>query len=164
MMPQPTPAPLHDIVGPMAMPSSQVAWIIGGAAALLALSLLAVWFLGARRKTRRLTPRQRALSGLSALAGTGMTPYEFGIRASDVLRVYLRDEYGLRAVTQTSREFLESLREHPVFGEDERASLAEFLESADLLKFARQDAAQEEIGTLLATARQLVEAGERAAS
>ena len=75
---------------------------------------------------------------------------------SNALRAYIRDQYGLDAVTRTSLEFLETLRDNAVFTDNEKAALAEFLEAADLLKYARQSAGAEEIQTLMSIAERLV--------
>ena len=158
MNPTPTPAPLHDITGLVALPSHQAALMVGGAATLLVLALLAVWFFGIRLRQTRLTPKQRALAALNTLERSGADSYAFGVRASDVLRAYLHDEYGLDALNRTSLEFLESLRDHSIFDDNEKSSLAAFLEASDLLKFARREAAQNEMGHLLVTARNLVSA------
>lgn len=157
MMPQaPTPAPIHDITGPWAIPGVPLAWMVGGAVVLILLVLLAIWYFVGRLRRTRLTPRQNAIRALSELRGLQSTPYEFGVRASDILRTYVRDAFGLDAVTRTSLEFLESIRDNVVFDTNEKASLAAFLEASDLLKYARVEAGGEEIGQLLDTAEQLV--------
>lgn len=158
--PQPaaTPAPLHDISGPLwILPYPP--WMIALAAVgLLALVGLVIWLVLRLRKARPLTARQRALAALDDLRreGGAADPYAFGVRISDALRAYIRDQHGVDAVTRTSLEFLDTLRDNAVFSENEKAALAEFLESADLLKYARQSAGAEEIETLLAIAERLV--------
>lgn len=157
MMPQaPTPAPIHDIVGPWAIPGVPLAWMVGGAVVLIILALLAIWYFVGRSRRAHLTPREKAARALSELRGIQSTPYEFGVRASDILRIYVRDAFGLDAVTRTSLEFLESIRDNGVFDAKEKESLAAFLEASDLLKYARVEAGGEEIGQLLETAEQLV--------
>ena len=158
MMPAaPTPAPLNDITGPWAIADIPLGVMLGGALALVVLVLIALAIWSARSRKPKLTPREVALRDLEALRGRPLTPYEFGVRASDVLRTFLRDALGLNAMNRTSIEFLESLREDPVFNIDQKAALAAFLKAADLLKFARVDAARDEIEQLMDTARRLVE-------
>jgi hypothetical protein len=70
------------------------------------------------------------------------------------LRTYIRDQQP-RRVTRTSLEFLEALRDNAAFSDNEKAR-SEFLESVDLLKYARMPAAAEEIQSLLAIAERLV--------
>lgn len=162
MMPTqaPTPAPIHDIAGPVPITSIPLEWTVGGAIGIILLVLLAVWLFSRKKNKRPLTPTERALAALSALKQEGVTSdsYAFGVKASDILRTYIRDEHGLDAVTKTSLEFLDSLRNNDVFNVNEKASLAAFLETIDLLKYARAQAGPEDIERLFETARQLIEA------
>lgn len=158
--PQPsaTPAPIHDIAGPVWIFPYPLWMVAAAAVGLLLLLALVVWLVRRARRARALTPRERALNVLADLRreGAGADPYAFGVRVSDALRAYIRDQHGVDAVTRTSMEFLESLRENVVFTENEKAALAEFLESADLLKYARQSAGAGEIDAILAIAERLV--------
>jgi uncharacterized protein DUF4381 len=157
-MPQPTPAPLHDIAGPVWI-FPYPAWaVVVAAIAFLALIGLIFWLTRRNRPAPVQTPRQRALAALDALRREGpeADSYAFGVKVSDALRTYIRDQHGLDAVTRTSVEFLEALRENAVFTDNEKAALSEFLESVDLLKYARLPAASEDIQSLLAIAERLV--------
>ncbi len=158
--PAATPAPLHDIAGPLWFFPYPLWTVAVAAVALLLLIGLIVWVIRRTRKPRPPTPRERALAALADLRREGVEadPYSFGVWVSDALRNYIHDQYGLDAVNRTSLEFLESLRGNAVFGENEKAALAEFLEAADLLKYARQSAGSEEIFTLLDIADRLVRA------
>ena len=78
------------------------------------------------------------------------------MRVSDALRTYIRDQHSLDAVTRTSVEFLEALRDNAAFTNNEKAAISEFLESVDLLKYARQAAAAAEIRILLEIAERVV--------
>jgi Domain of unknown function (DUF4381) len=160
-VPQPTPAPIHDIADDM------IAHLLGSGAlslwlvatlAFLALVALIFWLTRRKRPMAVLTPRQRALAALEALRRQGpeADSYGFGVEISDTLRTYIRDQHGLDAVTRTSVEFLEELRDNPAFTENEKAGLAEFLESVDLLKYARLPAAPDDIESLLTIAERLV--------
>lgn len=156
--PAPTPAPIHDL--------AEVVWFspyplwmwIGGGVLLVALLAWVIWWLFIRRRPEKLlTPRQRALASLVVLQGeAALTPYDFGIRVSDILRTYIDEAFGIRAVTATSIEFLESIRQNPRFNADERQALREFLEQVDLLKFARVEAGGEEKARLLTSAEAVV--------
>jgi hypothetical protein len=163
LQPQATPAPIHDIEGPVWLFPYPVWMIVAAAVGLLLLVGLIIWLVRRARRPRPLTPRERALAVLEDLRRLGgeADPYAFGVRVSDALRSYIRDQFGLDAVTRTSIEFLETLRDNAVFSDNEKAALAEFLESVDLLKYARQSAGAEEIQTLLSIADRLVR-GEQA--
>jgi Domain of unknown function (DUF4381) len=161
MMPptaQATPAPIHDIAGPVWF-FPYPAWmaVAAGLAFLVLVSLL-FWFTRRKRPAPVLSARERALAALRELRSEASEadPYGFGVRVSDALRTYIRDQHGLDAVTRTSVEFLEALRDNAAFTSNEKAAISEFLESVDLLKYARQAAAAAEIRILLEIAERVV--------
>lgn len=159
-MPQATPAPIHDIVDAVSLPSTPLwLWITGGALLVLLAAFLIWWFFLRHRKAE-LTPRQKALLSLGQLASAGVSGYEFAVKVSEVLRSYIQQVYGLRATTQTSLEFLEAIQENHVFSEEEKKAMADFLETADLVKFARQDLGETENARLRETALAVVQRGE----
>ena len=156
--PQSTPAPIHDIAGPVWL-FPYPAWVVVAAAlAFLALIGLVFWLTRRKRLAPLQTPRQRALAALEELrrAGPEADSYGFGVKVSDALRTFIRDQHGLDALTRTSVEFLEALRDNSAFTENEKAALSEFLESVDLLKYARLPAAADDIQSLLDVAERLV--------
>lgn len=155
--PAATPAPIHDITGPVSFLSTPLWMVIVGAIAFLVLAGFVVW-LTRRKRTRKLTPKERAMAAIAELrkAGADTDSYAFGVKVSDALRAYIRDQHGLDAITRTSVEFLESLRTNPAFTDNEKAAISEFLESVDLLKYARVSASPADIETLLEIAERLV--------
>ena len=162
--PAPTPAPIHDITGLLWFFPYPIWMLIVGLIVALGLIGFIVWLVRRSRPAKPLTPKQRAMKALDELRreGGAMESYAFGCKVSDALRASLRDEHGLDAVTRTSLEFLESLRNNPSFTENEKAALAEFLESGELLKYARQAAGSGEVVALLEIAHRLVQ-GEKPA-
>jgi len=157
----PTPAPIHDIVGPVwffPWPAWVVVCVVLGAILVLAVLFMGVRSLLGRKKPP--TPKERALAALERLrnAIAGADPYSFGIAVSDAIRNYIHEQHGLQATTQTSLEFLESISSNPVFTDNEKAGLAAFLEKTDLLKYARAEAGESEMIGLLETAGRLVRA------
>ena len=158
--PSPTPAPLNDIVGPVWFwPYPLWMTLVAGLVLLLIIAGF-VWLLKKllTRKALPLTNRQKALAALEALrrAIAGADPYEFGVTVSDSIRSYIRAEHCLGATTQTSLEFLNSIRGNPLFTDNEKAGLTVFLEKTDLLKFARAEAGEREMLDLLDIAARLV--------
>jgi hypothetical protein len=158
--PSPTPAPLNDIVGPVWFWPYPL-WMTLVAGLVLLLILVGfVWLLKKLlvRKPAQLTNRQKALAALEALRRgiAGSDPYAFGVTVSDSIRSYIRAEHRLGATTQTSLEFLNSIRGNPLFTENEKAGLTVFLEKTDLLKFARAKAGEREMLDLLDIAARLV--------
>jgi hypothetical protein len=160
MMPAaPTPVPINDIVGPVWFLPYPV-WMIVAAAVLLIVAIaLLTWGISALLKKKRPpTPREIALKALEHLRSnmTGVDPYKFGVSVSDAIRSYIHNQHGLAADTQTSIEFLDSIRDNPVFTPNEKAGLSVFLEGTDLLKYARAEAGESEMISLLETAGRLV--------
>ena len=158
--PSPTPAPLNDIVGPVWFwPYPLWMTLIAGLVLLLIVAGF-VWLLKKllTRKAVPLTNRQKALAALEALRSgiAGSDPYAFGVTVSDSIRSYILAEHRLGATTQTSLEFLNSIRGNPLFTDNEKAGLTVFLEKTDLLKFARAEAGEREMLDLLDIAARLV--------
>jgi hypothetical protein len=156
-----TPAPIHDIVGPLPFFSGPL-WAILLIVAVVALAGVALWWFAGRRKERKLTPRESALRALEGLRAnlTGGTDHEFGAVVSDVLRRFLGEALGLAAPRQTTEEFLESLQGSLRFLPAEQEALATFLHQSDFLKYARGEATPEQREALIVAAESFVRGGE----
>lgn len=160
----PTPAPIHDIVGPLPFFSGPL-WVI-----ILVFLLVAImggfvwWFLG-RKKAKVITPREAALSALALLRGSVSegNDHDFGVGVSDVIRRFLGEALGLAAPRQTTEEFLGSLRGSLRFVAAEQEALGEFLRRSDYLKFAQGAATAEQRIALIEAAESFVRSGERPA-
>jgi hypothetical protein len=157
----PTPAPIHDIVGPLPFFSGPI-WVIVLIFVLVALAGGAFWWFAGRKKERKLTPRESALRDLERLRSnlTGGTDHEFGAGVSDVLRRFLGEALGLAAPRQTTEEFLESLQGSLRFLPVEQEALASFLHQSDFLKYARGEATPEQREALIVAAESFVRSGE----
>ena len=115
------------------------------------------------RKTQpEVTPRAHALDLLQRIRSeiTQLTPYQFSIRVSDILRQYVMQQHQLPATRQTSVEFLESLAASPQFSEADKSLLGDFLTRCDLIKFARYDATISDSELLLEEAMRFVQGGQ----
>jgi hypothetical protein len=137
--------------------------IILGAAVALAVCGLIGWWIWQRQQRPKPQPstRQRALRLLDriALEMESLSPYEFSIRVSDILRNYTTEQYQLPVTRQTSVEFLSTLTKASPFSEDEKSLLTDFLNRCDLIKFARYHATTEDSRLLLEEASRFVEGG-----
>ena len=139
-------------------------WVIfsGAFVTLVLLGLLGWWI---RRRLQRPTPQQspsdRALEQLDRISREMelLSPYQFSIRVSDILRRYVTEQYALPVTRQTSFEFLSSLARTSPFSEDDRSLLEDFLNRCDLIKFARYDATIEDSRLLLEEATRFVRGG-----
>src|SRR5207249_8571206 len=135
----------------------------------VALSLLGlvVWLFAKRRKPPLppKLPREIALEELERIGCEieRLSPYQFSIRVSDILRKYVTQQYGLPATRQTSIEFLTTLAKVSPFSADEQSLLEDFLNRCDLIKFARYKATSSDSELLLGEAIRFVKGGQLAA-
>lgn len=153
---------LRDIVPPQPIPN--LTFWIGVALGVLSAAVLAC-LLWRRWRTRRAsrppappTPahilaKRRLTDALALIADAR----EFCIAVSDALRWYLERRFEFRAPERTTEEFLVELRDSPTLDARQKASLAEFLNRCDLVKFARYEPAEPELRDLHGAAMRLVE-------
>ena len=111
-------------------------------------------------------PRERALEALREMESEieRLTPYQFSIRVSDVLRRYVTEQFALPVTRQTSVEFLGALAKASPFSNDERSLLEDFLNRCDLIKFARYEASLVDSRLLLEEATRFVKGGQPVAA
>jgi hypothetical protein len=154
---------LHDIAPPVEY-SLLPTWVIfAGAFVTLAILGLIGWLISRwlRRPKPVQTPRDRALELLQSARGEieNLSPYQFSIRVSDILRRYVTEQFQLPVTRQTSVEFLEALSRTSSFSEEDRALLGDFLSRCDLIKFARYEATTADSELLLEEATRFVRGG-----
>jgi len=97
-----------------------------------------------RSSRARQSPEEVAHAALALLLaenlpGRGLVK-EFYLRLTGIVRQYVEDTTGIRAPEQTTEEFLRDMRTRAVFPPERSARLADFLEAADLVKYAGQTA------------------------
>jgi hypothetical protein len=133
----------------------------------LSLLGLVVWWFVQRRKPELppKAPREIALEDLEQIRGEieRMSPYQFSIRVSDILRRYVTQQYGVPATRQTSIEFLTATAKAPSFSTDDKSLLEDFLNRCDLIKFAKYEATTSDSDLLLEEAIRFVKGGQLAA-
>jgi hypothetical protein len=156
----------HDIAPPVDY-SLIPPWLVF-VIAFVALSLLGLvgWLFARRRKppVPPKLPREIALEELERISSEieRMTPYQFSIRVSDILRKYVTQQYGLPATRQTSIEFLTALAKASPFSTEDKSLLEDFLNRCDLIKFARYEATTSDSELLLQEAIRFVKGGQLA--
>jgi Domain of unknown function (DUF4381) len=103
-------------------------------------------------------PREVALEELERIGREieRINPYLFSIRASDILRRYVTNQYALPVTRQTSVEFLAALAKSSPFSANEKSLLEDFLNRCDLIKFARYEATSADSRLLLEEATRFV--------
>ena len=153
----------HDIAGPIDYFLLKPWMVFCAVAALLLLVGLTTWLIKRWRNRPAVikTPRERALDLLARIETEidKVTPYQFSIRVSDILRRYVTEQYQLPVTRQTSVEFLNALTASSPFSSDDQTLLRDFLNRCDLIKFARYDATPEDSRLLLDEASRFVKGG-----
>lgn len=153
----------HDIAPPVDY-SLIPPWLVFVIAfVVLSLLGLVVWWFVHRRKPELppKAPREIALEELEQIRGEieRLSPYQFSIRCSDILRRYVSQQYGVPATRQTSIEFLTAAAKAPSFSADDKSLLEDFLNRCDLIKFAKYEATTSDSELLLAEAIRFVKGG-----
>jgi hypothetical protein len=160
----PSLANLEPMLPPQPVPQAfRIAWLVAaGVVALLAIVVVAAIRWRRRRPiaARRQSPEEIAQAALAQLLaedlpGRGLIK-EFYLRLTGIIRRYVEATTGIRAPEQTTEEFLRDMRARAVFPPDRSARLAEFLEAADLVKYAGQQPQGGQIDEAIARAQEFV--------
>ena len=153
---------IRDIAPPVEIPSGY-AWLWWTLAALTLLGL-AIWAWRRWRKRATQVPvvpplpahvraKQKLQDALALIA----QPKPFVIAVSDTARWYLEERFNFRAPERTTEEFLHELQRTDRLTRDQKDSLGEFLQSCDLVKFAKYEPGETELRELHGAAVRLVE-------
>lgn len=153
---------IRDIKPPEDIPNGWAwVWWVVILVALAVAALLVWWWLKNRRLNIALPPpvpaHIRAKQKLQeALALIGQ-PKPFVIAVSDTARTYLEERFNFHAPERTTEEFLRELAGTKLLLSDQKESLANFLASCDLVKFAKYEPGEKELLELHGSAVRLVE-------
>ena len=135
-------------------------WLVG--ALVVAIILFILWRRLRNRKDMVVVPppipahirAKRKLAEALALIGE---PKTFCIIVSDTARFYLEERFNFRAPERTTEEFLRELSDTNLLLPEQKGSLGRFLESCDLVKFAKYEPGEPELRELHQAALTLVE-------
>ena len=98
-------------------------------------------------KEHRMSPIERAMLELDRLLKKGLPGRgrykDFYVELTMVVRRYIQRRHAVRAPNLTTDEFLRAAAENPAFSREALAELKQFLESADMVKFAGVEASPE---------------------
>jgi hypothetical protein len=153
---------IRDIKPPIEIPNGwEVLWIALAVLGVLGILLLA-WFLWKRSRSRiaaePLIPAHiRAKNALQKALEIIAQPKSFCVLVSDTIRQYLEERFKFHAPEQTTEEFLRELSKTDLLSVEQKESLGRFLESCDLVKFAKYEPGENELRELHSSAVQLVE-------
>jgi hypothetical protein len=133
---------IRGIKPPVEIPNEWLwLWITLALVALVAAGIVA-WLLSRRQKAMApvappIPPHVRAKQKLAEALMFISDANRFCTEVSNTLRLYLEERFNLRAPERTTEEFLVELRTSKHLTVDQKQSLGGFLESCDLVKFAR---------------------------
>jgi hypothetical protein len=155
---------LEPMVPPQPVPRVfRTTWLVAvGAAVLLAIAVIAAirWRKWRPIEERRQTPEEIAREALARLLAENLPERglikEFYLRLTGIVRQYVEATTGIRAPEQTTEEFLRDMRAREAFPPDRSTRLAEFLEAADLVKYAGQQPQGGQLDEAIARAHEFV--------
>lgn len=162
------PTRFRDVKGlvdvPLAASRRWLRWLAG---ALILILACTAFFILLRRTSRgkkadpEIPPGTWAFQQLRQLEGERLVEqglfHEFYFRLTDVVRQYIERRFALRAPERTTSEFLVEVQDHPALARGHQLLLADFLQAADMVKFACYEPGREECDGALTTARCFVE-------
>ena len=148
---------------PLQQSTSWYWWLLAVAGAIAA--SLVLWI---RRRSKsqvvelpKQTPEEIAHAALAALLAEKLPSQglvkEFYLRLTGIVRQFIEGTTGLRAPEQTTEEFLRAMRSKDVFTAERSTRLKEFLEAADMVKYAAQQPDETQIELSILRAREFVE-------
>ena len=121
--------------------------ILAAFALVVALAYLAIRKIRTMVRVHRMSPIERAMYELEQLLKKGLPGRgfykDFYVELTMVVRRYIERRHDVRAPNLTTDEFLRAARENPAFTREAIAELKNFLESADMVKFAGVEATPE---------------------
>jgi hypothetical protein len=153
---------IRDIKPPLEI-SNGLAWLWWTLGALVVGTLLLLaWRYFLKRVTRDSAPPPipahiRAKQMLERALAFIVEPKQFCTLVSNTVRTYLEERFNFRAPERTTEEFLRELQATDLLTLEQKESLGKFLESCDLVKFAKYEPAETELRELHSSAVQLVE-------
>lgn len=150
---QPLKPPVEIPATPEPFPAH---FLIGGLLGAVTLAVLIYFIYKHFRKTKKISPRQKALQSLASIKDSTMESNDYIMAVSHILKGYLEDQGILPAIRQTTEEFLNTLKTSDKIS-DHRDTLRKFLEQCDLIKFACGKLAPSQRDELAETARHIIQ-------
>jgi hypothetical protein len=153
---------IRDIKPPVEIPNGWE-WLWWGLAALATVVIaIFVWRWWQKRRSQiafvppvpaHVRAKQKLEEALALIA----QPKPFVIAVSDTARTYLEERFDFHAPERTTEEFLRELSGTDLLAKEQKESLGNFLESCDLVKFAKYEPREMELRGLHGAAVKLVE-------
>lgn len=153
---------IRDLKPPIEIPDdlAWLRWTLGLLA--VAAILLALWKWWQKRRTQiayvpPIPAHVRAKLKLDEALALIAQPKPFVIAVSDTARTYLEERFNFRAPERTTEEFLRELAGTDLLVKEQKESLGKFLESCDLVKFAKYEPGENELRALYGSAVYLID-------
>ena len=160
---------IRDIKPPVEIPNGWE-WVSATLATLALIALVYfVWRWWQKRKANvpvvpPVPAHVRAKQKLEEALALITQPKPFVVAVSDTARKYLEERFDFRAPERTTEEFLHELHGTDLLLPDQKESVGNFLESCDLVKFAKYEPGEPELRELHGSAVRLVNETEPADS
>ena len=153
---------IRDIKPPLEIVSgwAWLGWVLAALATLAVLFLIWRWWQKRRAQIAFVPPvpaHVRARQKLDEALALITQPKPFVIAVSDTARMYLEERFEFRAPERTTEEFLRELSGTDLLAKTQKESLGGFLQSCDLVKFAKYEPGEKELRELHGAALNLVE-------
>lgn len=143
-------------------------WICGIIALVAAVAGAVVWlvkYLARRWREHRMSPVERAWVELDKLVRKGLPGRgrfkDFYVELTMVVRRYVRRQHGIKAPHLTTEEFFAATSASPAFPKESLDALMEFLNKADMVKFAGLEATPETADDATESARAYIASDDR---
>ena len=155
---------LEPMASPIAIRDFTAWWWLAGV--LLIATAFAAYFLRSRSKVKATdvhqpTPEEIAHSQLASLLAENLPSQgmfkDFYLRLTGIVRNYIEGITSLRAPEQTTEEFLREMGQKEVFSKEQSRGLKEFLEAADMVKYAAQRPDASQVETSIDRAKEFID-------
>lgn len=153
---------LADAVDELPAVNGSSSWRTWGTAGVIIVIFAVAAFFWWRHKPEKklLTPWERAENALEKLqidmVNRDIPPAAAIMVLSDIIRRYLQERYLIPVLPATTAEFLLACRDSEVIPESEKTFLAELLQTADMVKFAKGSAVADSVALTINRAAKLV--------
>lgn len=153
---------IRDIKPPIEISSGwePLWWALGTLVGILIVFFIWRWWQKRRAHVAFVPPvpaHVRAKQKLEEALALISQPKPFVIAVSDAARTYLEERFQFRAPERTTEEFLRELGGTDLLAGEQKESLGGFLESCDLVKFAKYEPGETELRELHHSAVKLIE-------
>jgi len=153
---------IRDIKPPIEISNGWILvwWVLAAVALLVILRLAWLYWQKKRAEAAYVPPvpaHIRAKQALEKALEIIAQPKPFCVLVSDTVRFYLEERFNFRAPERTTEEFLRELSATDLLAPEQKESLGNFLESCDLVKFAKYEPGENELRDLHNSAVKLVE-------